>query len=46
MTTPDIPLRCPRCGSMNKPPPAKPTLELEPDGTVSCSACAFNWKPQ
>jgi hypothetical protein len=39
----DVPLICERCGAMNKPPPAKPTLELEPNGTVSCSACAHNF---
>jgi hypothetical protein len=37
-----IPLRCEKCGAMNKPG-AKPTLTIEPNGTVSCSACAHNF---
>ena len=36
-------LNCTKCGAGNKPPPAKPTLEREPDGSVTCSCCGSNF---
>ncbi len=37
------PIICIRCGSCDLEPPAKPTLEREQDGSVTCSCCGANF---
>lgn len=37
-------VRCPMCGAMNLPD-AKPTLEPEPDGRLTCTVCSLNFRP-
>lgn len=43
MTDP-VPLRCEKCGGMNKPN-ASPTIEIN-NGTVSCVNCGHTWIPK
>ena len=37
----DLPLRCSKCGGMNKPN-AKPMIEIN-NGTATCVACGATW---
>lgn len=39
-------LACPACGAQNKPAPAKPTLEPEQNGTLTCTICSHNFRRQ
>ncbi len=36
--------RCPHCGEQDKPPPAKPTLEPEQNGSLTCNTCSANFR--
>lgn len=36
---------CPRCGGSDLPPPARPTLEVEQDGSRTCTICSTNFFP-
>jgi len=42
----DSELRCPKCGAMNLPPPARPTLEREQDGSLTCAQCGTNFRQE
>ncbi len=41
----DDPRRCPHCHAADIPG-AKPTLEREPDGSLTCTMCSYHWIPQ
>jgi transcription elongation factor Elf1 len=37
---------CPACGAFDLPSPAKPTLEREQNGSLTCCSCGHNFRPK